>query len=132
MDRIQVGGRVVDTKGESFQTKFTRPVHVDSESVQDSKVRTTRENTQRETMKPFVDQLSRDMGSETTRSVTNAGIFLRGLPDFIVKTREAGLSQKSVIATTLRLFPELFTVNTSAQGGVATLEKKRLRLSRKG
>ena len=64
------------------------------------------------------------MGPNKSQTVAKAATFLRGLPDFIAKTREAGLSQKSVVATTLRLFPEFFEVNTSATGGAATVQTK--------
>ena len=101
-----------------------RPLAADSKTVEDAKVQTTRDNNQREVMNPFADRLFSDMGPNSSQSVTKAGVFLRGLPNFIAKTREAGLSQKSVIATTLRLFPEIFTVKTSAKGGAATLETK--------
>ena len=50
---IQDGGRVLDTKGESFQTKFTRPVAADSKTVADDKVQTTRDKNQREMMLPL-------------------------------------------------------------------------------
>ena len=121
---IQDGARVIDTKGESFQTKFTRPVATESKTVEDAKVQTTRDNKQQAIMKPFADRLFKDIGPNSSQSVTKAGVFLRGLPNFIAKTREAGLSQKSGIATTLRLFPEIFTVKTSAKGGAATVETK--------
>ena len=122
--QIQEGGRVLDTKGESFQTKFTRPVDKDSKTVEDAKVQTTRDKNQREMMLPFVTQLFTNMGPNSSQTVTKAGTFLRGLPNFIAKTREAGLSQKSVIATTLRLFPEFFEVKTPATGGAATVQTK--------
>ena len=121
---IQDGGRVLDTKGESFQTKFTRPLDKDSKTVGDAKVQTTRDKHQREMMLPFVTQLFRNMGPNNSQTVAKAGTCLRGLPNFIAKTREAGLSQKSVVATTLRLFPEFFEVKTSDTGGAATVQTK--------
>ena len=122
--KIQDGGRMLDPKGESFQTKFVRPVAADSKTVEDAKVQTTRYKNQREMMLPFVTQLFNDMGPNSSQTVTKAGTFLRGLPNFIAKTREAGLSQKAVIATTLRLFPEFFEVKTPASGGAATVQTK--------
>ena len=115
---------MLDTKGESFQTKFTRPVDKDSKTVGDAKVQTTRDKHQREMMLPFVTQLFRNMGPNNSQTVAKAGTCLRGLPNFIAKTREAGLSQKSVVATTLRLFPEFFEVKTSDTGGAATVQTK--------
>ena len=76
-------------------------------------------------MKPFADRLVREIGQGNTVTLAKASTFLRGLPNFVAKTREAELNQKSVIATTLRLFPEAFQVRTSKQGGAATLEIKR-------
>ena len=69
-------------------------------------------------------QLFRNMGPNKSQTVATAATFLRGLPDFIAKTREAGLSQKSVVATALRLFPEFFEVKTSDTGGAATVQTK--------
>ena len=73
--QIQDGGRVLDTKGESFQTKFTRPVAADSKTVADDKVQTTRDKNQRDMMLPFVTQLFRDMGPNSSQTVTKASIF---------------------------------------------------------
>ena len=122
MASIQDGGRVLDTKGESFQTKFTRPVDKDSKTVEDTKVQTTRDKNQREIMQPFVTQLFDDMGANKTRTVREAGASLRKLENFIAKTREAGLPQKGVIATILRLFPEFFEVKN--EGGPPTVTTK--------
>ena len=126
-----------DTKGESHLTKFAKPVGADAENVEivetakagAGEVRTGK---QRTLMKPFVDQLSKHIGSGKEMTLTNAGIFLRGLPNFSEKAREAGINQKGLIANILRLFPQ-FKVLTGAQGGTAAVKvapKRRLPVKR--
>ena len=72
-------------------------------------------------MKPFVDELSKHIGTAKDATLNAAGVFLRGLPNFEDKTREAGINQKSLIANILRLFPGTFKVNTGATGGAASV-----------
>ena len=78
-------------------------------------------------MKPFADQLSRHIGAGREATLTAAGVFLRGLPNFEEKTREAGINQKSLIANILRLFPATFKVDTGASGGAASVRVLRKR-----
>ena len=82
-------------------------------------------------MKPFVDRLIDHVGANKETTLTAAGIFLRAIPNFEAKAREALINQKSLVANTLRLFPELFEVKTGAKGGAATvLTKARRRIRR--
>ena len=126
VETIEPGGRVTDTKGQSHQTKFARPVDSDSKSVVvpatalpgAGDVKTSK---QRELMQPFVDQLSRHIGTGKVARLNVAGAFLRGLPNFEEKAREAGINQKSLIANILRLFPGEFTVDTGTSGGAASV-----------
>ena len=56
-----------------------------------------------------------------TMTLTNASKFMGSLQGFGAATREANIKQKHVIARTLRLFPELFAVRTSDEGGAASV-----------
>ena len=84
---------------------------------------------QKRIMKPFVDELSKHIGTGKDATLNAAGVFLRGLPNFEEKAREAGINQKSLIANILRLFPGTFKVDTGASGGAASvrvLKKRRI------
>ena len=98
---------MTDTKGKSHLTKSAKPVAADAESVEIVETAKpgageVREGKQRTLMKPFVDQLSKHLGPGKEMTLTNAGIFLRKLPNFSEKTREAGINQKGLIANILR------------------------------
>ena len=54
-------------------------------------------------------------------TLANASRYLGGLAGFGAATREANMKQKHVIARALRLFPDLFSVRTSDEGGAATV-----------
>ena len=130
VETIEPGGRVTDTKGKSYQTKFAKPVDSDSKSIvvpatAKPGAGDMKTSKQRELMQPFVDQLSKHIGSGKDATLNAAGVFLRGLPNFTEKAREAGINQKSLIANILRLFPGKFTVDTSATGGAATVRVAR-------
>jgi hypothetical protein len=56
-------------------------------------------------MKPFVDRLVDHIGANKETTLTAAGICLRAIPNFEAKAREALINQKSLVANTLRLFP---------------------------
>ena len=122
------GSTVTDTKDKTFPTKFVAPVAAGSESVTTaasalggSAVISAK---QKRIMKPFVDELSKHIGNATLNA---AGVFLRGLPNFEEKAREAGINQKSLIANILRLFPATFKVDTGASGGAASVRVLRKR-----
>ena len=88
---------------------------------------------QKRIMKPFVDELSKHIGTGKDATLSAAGSFLRSLPNFEEKAREANINQKSLIANILRLFPGMFKVDTSAAGGAASvrvLKKRRVTLKR--
>ena len=72
---IDAGARVTDTKDKTFQTKFTRPVAADSKTVEDADVRTTKDNRQRDIMKPFADRLVREIGQGNTVNLSKASTF---------------------------------------------------------
>jgi len=119
------GARVTDTQGKEFATKFTRPVPVGSESVETAAAAgggsALVENKQKRLMRPYVERLVQHIGRGRTMTLTNASRYLSGLAGFGLATREANVKQKHVIARTLRLFPELFAVRTSDEGGAATV-----------
>ena len=119
------GATVTDTKDKTFPTKFVAPVAAGSESVTTAASAlggsAAKTDKQRRLMKPFTDQLSRHIGAGREATLTAAGVFLRGLPNFEEKAREAGVNQKSLIANILRLFPGTFKVNTGATGGAASV-----------
>ena len=78
-------------------------------------------------MKPFVDELSKHIGTGKDATLNAAGTFLRTLPNFEEKAREAGINQKSLIANILRLFPRKFTVDTGTSGGAASVRVAKAR-----
>ena len=61
------------------------------------------------------------IGRGGTMTLKNASKHLGALAGFAAATREANMKQKHLIARTLRLFPELFAVRTSIEGGAATV-----------
>ena len=127
------GATVRDTKDKTFPTKFVAPVAAGSESVTTAATAlegsVAKTDKQKRIMKPFVDELSKHIGTGKDATLTAAGVFLRGLPNFEEKAREAGINQKSLIANILRLFPGTFKVDTGASGGAASvrvLKKRRI------
>ena len=66
----------------------------------------------------------RGAGAIVTRRIASCrrgDELLETLAGFAAATRQANLKQKHVIARTLRLFPELFSVRTTVEGGAATV-----------
>ena len=49
------------------------------------------------------------------------GVFIKTQRGFNDRAREAGINMKSKIANFLRAFPELFTVQTTMDGGTVTV-----------
>ena len=127
------GAKVTDSKDKTFPTKFVAPVAAGSESVTTAASASggsaVISDKQKRIMKPFVDELSKHIGTGNNATLNAAGGFLKGLPNFTEKAREAGINQKSLIANILRLFPGMFKVVTSATGGassVRVLKKRRI------
>jgi len=119
------GAAVTDAQGREFATKFVRPVPAGSASVETAAAAGAGsaliESKQRRLMRPYVERLVQRIGRGGTTTLTNASRVLGGLAGFAAATREANIKQKHVTARTLRLFPELFAVRTSDEGGAATV-----------
>ena len=119
------GAAVTDAQGREFATKFVRPVPAGSASVETAAAAgggsALVEGKQKRLLRPFAERLSAHIGRGRTMTLTNASRYLGALAGFAAATREANLKQKHVIARTLRLFPELFTVRTTDEGGAATV-----------
>ena len=79
MASIDLGARVTDTKGESFQTKFVQPVSADSKSVPDTKVPKTRDINKVAILQPLANQLMEHLGPNTETSISNARGLSAGL-----------------------------------------------------
>jgi len=119
------GDRVTDAQGQQFQTKFTRAVPPGSASVETAAAAGSGsaliESKQKRLLRPYVERLVQHIGRGSTMTLTNVSRYLSGLAGFGAATREANIKQKHVIARTLRLFPDLFAVRTSDEGGAATV-----------
>ena len=119
------GARVTDAQGRDFATKFVRPVPAGSATVETAAAAgrggALIEGKQRRLLRPYAERLATHIGRGGTMTLTNASRYLGTLAGFVAATREANMKQRHVIARTLRLFPELFTVRTSDEGGAATV-----------
>ena len=76
-------------------------------------------------MRQFAERVAvhvtQERGRGGTMTLNNVSRYLNSLAGFKNAAREANIKQKHVIARTLRLFPELFVVRTSDEGGAATV-----------
>ena len=95
---------------------------------------TLTDNKQKRIMRQFAERVAVHVGRGGVMTLNNVSRYLNGLAGFKNAAREANIKQKHVIARTLRLFPELFVVRTSDEGGAATVRvvdnAPRRRLSR--
>ena len=118
------GDRVRDSAGQEYRTKFTRAVPATSATVATPQTAmagsTLTDNKQKRIMRQFAEKVAVHVG-RATMTLTNVSRYLHGLTGFKNAAREANIKQKHVIARTLRLFPELFVVRTSDEGGAATV-----------
>ena len=56
-----------------------------------------------------------------TLELWKVGTFLKQFRGFDIASREAGLSQKGLIANLLRVFPKRFKLNIPAAGGTSSV-----------
>ena len=132
------GDRVRDSAGQEYRTKFTKAVPATSATVATPQTAmagsTLTDNKQKRIMRQFVERVAVHVGRGGVMALNNVPRYLNGLAGFKNAAREANIKQKHVIARTLRLFPELFVVRTSDEGGAATVRvidnAPRRRLSR--
>ena len=130
--------RVRDSAGQEYRTKFTKAVPATSATVATPQTAmagsTLTDNKQKRIMRQFAERVAVHVGRGGVNTLNNVSRYLNSLAGFKNAAREANIKQKHVIARTLRLFPELFVVRTSDEGGAATVRvvdnAPRRRLSR--
>ena len=114
------GGVVFGTEGQQERVKFVKPVPRRSANIvptpyaRRGSVQT--DTKKRRLLEPFAKKLIRHIGRGNSMELWRVGEFMKKQGNFNAAAREAGINMKSKIANFLRAFPELFTVQTSAQG----------------
>ena len=114
-------GQAVSTDGERHNPKFTLSVPRGSASVESSPFArggsAHAQAKKRRLLEPYAKQVARHIGRGNSMQLWRVGEFMKTQEGFDDKAREANLNIKSKIANFLRVFPTLFTVKTTAQGG---------------
>ena len=121
------GGRVTDTKGAVHPTKFVHPVPATSANTQPRDQYVRRGSAQvdakrRQILQPFVNTVLAEIRKAGgTLELWRLGSFLKKRAGFAIASRQAGLSQASVIASFLRTFPARFKLDIPQAGGTASV-----------
>ena len=79
------------------------------------------EQRKRRLLEPYAMRVLRHIGRGNTMELWRVGEYIKKQRGFNAAAREGGINMKSKIANFLRAFPELFTVNTSTEGGEANV-----------
>ena len=116
-------GQVVDEQGRVHAIQFVQPVPTSSAQTQ-PRDQYTRQGSARvdlkrqQILKPFADRVANEIrkagGTLGQRRIAD---FLRKQRGFDIAAREAGLRQASLIASSLKVFPNLFQRSTEGTVG---------------
>ena len=121
------GGTVVDTEGKRHPTKFVHPVPSESAPVEprdrfarrgSAQVQSKRQVILRTYATNIAKEIRKAGGS---LELWRVGTFLKQMGGFDLASREAGLSQKGLVANFLRTFPAKFKLDVPAAGGLASV-----------
>ena len=126
VDRIE-RGKVIDEEGRSHPMKFVRAVPASSAPTEprDRFVRRGSaqvENRRQVILRKFADSVAKEIRKAGgTLELWKVGNFLKQFGGFAIASREAGLSQKGLIANFLRVFPRRFKLDIPAAGGTSSV-----------
>ena len=121
------GGRVTDTKGALHPTKFVHSVPATSANTQPRDQYVRRGSAQidakrQQVLRPFVNAVVATIHKAGgTLELWRLGNFLKKRAGLAIASREAGLNQKSVIASFLRVFPAKFQLDIGKAGGKSSV-----------
>ena len=119
------GGIVTDTQGKKEAVKLVRPVPRGSTDARPGQfVRRGSaqvEVKKRALLETYAKKVVRHIGRGNEMELWRVGVFIKTQRGFNDRAREAGINMKSKIANFLRAFPELFTVQTTMDGGTVTV-----------
>ena len=86
------------------------------------------ENRRQVILRKFAEHVTKEIRKAGgTMELWRLGDFLKKLGGFDIASREAGLSQKGLIANFLRVFPKRFKLDIPAAGGKASVSLIRQR-----
>lgn len=71
-------------------------------------------------LEPYAKKVVRHIGRGNDIELWRVGEFMKRQQGFNDRARESGINMKSKIDNFLRDFPDLFTVQTTADGGTVT------------
>ena len=132
VDRIE-GGKVIDEEGRSHPMKFVRAVP-DSSAPTEPRDRFVRrgsaqvENRRQVILRKFADSVAKEIRKAGgTLELWKVGNSLKQFGGFAIASREAGLSQKGLIANFFRVFPRRFKLDIPAAGGMSSASLLRQR-----
>ena len=126
VERIE-GGMVVDEDGQKHPMKFVRAVPAGSAPTEprDRFVRRGSaqvENRRQVLLRKFADKVAVEIRKAGgTLELWRVGTFLKQVGGFEIASREAGLSQKGLIANFFRVFPRRFKLNIPEAGGLSSV-----------
>ena len=119
------GGVVTDTQGNKEAIKLVKPVprgSVDARPGQFVRRGSAQIDTKKRViLDSYAKKVVRHIGRGNEMELWRVGVFMKKQRGFNAAAKEAGINMKSKIANFLRAFPELFTVTTSTEGGVANV-----------
>ena len=126
VDRIE-GGRVVDEEGKSHPMKFVHSVPSASAPTAPRDRFARRgsaqvENKRQVVLRKYATNIAKEVRKAGGRlELWRVGTMLKQMGGFDLASREAGLSQKGLIANFLRVFPRRFKLDIPAAGGMASV-----------
>ena len=119
------GGVVTDTQGNKEAVKLVKPVprgSVDARPGQFVRRGSAQVDAKKKAiLDSYAKKVVRHIGRGNEMELWRVGVFMKKQRGFNAAAKEAGINMKSKIANFLRTFPERFTVQTTADGGTATV-----------
>ena len=121
------GGTVVDTEGKRHPTKFVHPVPSESAPVEPRDRFARRGSAQVQSkrqviLRTYATNIAKEIRKAGgTLELWRVGTLLKQMGGFDLASREAGLSQKGLVANFLRTFPAKFKLDIPAAGGTASV-----------
>ena len=116
---------MVDTQGKKEPVKLVKPVprgSADARPGQFARRGSAQVDAKkRALLEPFALKVVRHLGRGNEMELWRVGELIKQQRGFNDRAREAGINMKSKIANFLRAFPELFTVQTTMDGGTVTV-----------
>ena len=120
-------GKVIDEEGRSHPMKFVRAVPASSAPTVPRDRFTRRgsaqvENKRQVVLRKYATNIAKEIRKTGgTLELWRVGTMLKQMGGFDLASREAGLSQKGLIANFLRVFPAKFKLDIPRAGGMASV-----------